>query len=173
MSIQVKTTKRRSFPLATLFALALFPASLSLQAPQAKAEPAKISFGYTILWVKDVEKEAAFYEKALGFAVKRRQDMGTFKWAEMATGETTLAFAGETEIKGMFPAGYSGNNPTTGPIAAQVSFVTTDVEGAYRSAVAAGASPIKTPAKMPWGQTWGQLRDPNGVLVSIASPLGQ
>jgi lactoylglutathione lyase len=172
MSIQAKTTKRLSVLMVTLFALAL-PASLSLQVLQAKTEPAKISFGYTILWVKDVEKEAVFYEKAFGFAVKRRQDMGAFKWAEMATGETTLAFAGETEIKGMFPAGYSGNDPASGPIAAQVSFVTTDVEGVFQIAVSAGARPIKMPAKMPWGQTWGQLRDPNGVLVSIASPLGQ
>jgi lactoylglutathione lyase len=163
-------TTRGSFPRA--LAATLMAAAIAAPAHRAVAQDAApISFGYTILWVKDVDKAAAFYEKAFRFAVKRRQDMGAFKWLEMSTGATTLAFAGDAEIKGMFPAGYAGHDLANPPVAAQVSFITPDVQRAFDQAVAAGAMAIRPPAKMPWGQTWAQLRDPNGVLVSIASTL--
>jgi lactoylglutathione lyase len=165
MSI-LKSLSRRSLGALTLAALLTATTSLAIA-----QQPASIVFGYTILWVKDVDRAADFYEKAFQFPVKRRQDMGAFKWLEMNTGATTLAFAGEAEIKMMFPDGYAGNDAAKSPVAAQVSFVTADVQTAFDNAVAAGAVSIKSPAKMPWGQTWAQLRDPNGILISIASPL--
>jgi lactoylglutathione lyase len=158
--------------LQRLFIIAFaIAASFSLSAKVQAQETPSAAFGYTILWVKDVDKAAAFYEVAFGFATKRKQDMGKFKWLEMKTGATTLAFAGETEIRGMFPSGYSGHDATKPPIAAQISFVTPNVQATFEKAVSAGATAIKAPARMPWGQTWAQLRDPNGVLLSIASPL--
>jgi lactoylglutathione lyase len=148
-------------------------ATLTVGVASAQTQVAPVRFGYTIVWVKDVDAAVGFYQKAFGLGVKRRQDMGSFLWAEIATGATTLAFAGEAEIKSMFPAGYAAHDLARGPVAAQLSFVTTDVEGAFGRAVKAGATPINAPAKMPWGQTWAQLRDPNGVLLSIASPMWQ
>jgi predicted enzyme related to lactoylglutathione lyase len=120
---------RRFF--TTALAATLIAALIVARATPAVAQdPAPIGFGYTIPWVKDVDTAAAFYEKAFRFAVKRRQDMGTFKWLEMSTGATTLAFAGDAEIKGMFPAGYAGHDPANPPVAAQVSFATPDVQRA-------------------------------------------
>jgi lactoylglutathione lyase len=150
---------------ATIIVLTAYNANAVAQ------EAPAVAFGYTILWVKDVDKAATFYESAFGLSVKRKQDMGKFKWLEMKTGATTLAFAGETEIQGMFPDGYAGHDAKNRPVAAQISFVAADVRTIFERAVSAGATVISSPAKMPWGQTWAQLRDPNGVLLSIASPL--
>jgi lactoylglutathione lyase len=154
-----------------LILLAAIAFASSLSTKTAAQKPPSVVLGYAILWVKDVDKAAEFYESAFGLSVKRKQDMGKFKWLEMKTGATTLAFAGETEIQGMFPDGYAGHDAAKRPIAAQISFVTKDVQASFAKAVAAGALAIRTPSKMPWGQTWAQLRDPNGVLISIASPL--
>jgi lactoylglutathione lyase len=153
-----------AFAATTVMLSAFNTSAVAQEAPAA-------AFGYTILWVKDVDKAATFYESAFGLSVKRKQDMGKFKWLEMKTGATTLAFAGETEIQGMFPNGYAGHDAKDRPIAAQISFVTADVQTVFERAVLAGATVISSPAKMPWGQTWAQLRDPNGVLFSVASPL--
>ena len=47
-----------------------------------------VKFGYTILYVEDVEKSIAFYENAFGFSrkfVTPEKDYG-----ELITGETTI-----------------------------------------------------------------------------------
>ena len=50
-----------------------------------------IKFAYTILYVSDVEKSVAFYEKAFQFSTKFISPDSTY--AELITGETTLSFA--------------------------------------------------------------------------------
>ncbi len=144
------------------------PANTNSTAAISAAPP---EFGYVIVWVKDVDLAQDFYWRVFQLSVKRQQDMVSFKWLEMQTGTTTLAFAGEQEIKSMFPNGYARNGLATSPVAAQLSFVTPDVKAVYERALAAGAVGLRSPVLMPWGQVWGQLRDPNGVLVSIASPM--
>ncbi len=54
----------------------------------------------------------------------------------------------------------------------KLGLVTEDVAGAYARAVDAGATPLKEPAEKPWGQTVGYVRDLNGVLIEICSPMG-
>jgi uncharacterized glyoxalase superfamily protein PhnB len=49
--------------------------------------------------------------------------------------------------------------------------VTEDVETAYRHAVSTGAVEVKAPVKKPWGQVVGYVRDLNGFLVEICSPM--
>jgi lactoylglutathione lyase len=36
--------------------------------------------------------------------------------------------------------------------------------------VEAGAAPVSEPATKPWGQDVAYVRDPDGVLIEIASP---
>ena len=50
-----------------------------------------MKFAYTILYVNDVVQSVAFYEKAFG--VTQRFIDETHQYAEIETGETTLAFA--------------------------------------------------------------------------------
>lgn len=42
----------------------------------------------------------------------------------------------------------------------------------YEKAVNAGATEVKAPTEKPWGQTLSYVRDLNGFLVEICSPIG-
>jgi lactoylglutathione lyase len=50
-----------------------------------------VQFGYTILYVEDVEKSIVFYEKAFGF--ERKFITTENDYGELNTGQTTIAFA--------------------------------------------------------------------------------
>lgn len=126
-----------------------------------------MKFGYTILYVKDVEKTVAFYESAFGLKRKFVHESG---YGEMDTGETKLAFA-NVELAtshgvSFVPANREGLAP-----AVEVAFVTDDVQAAFDVAVKAGAVPVADPEQKPWGQTVGYVRDINGFLVEICSPI--
>jgi predicted enzyme related to lactoylglutathione lyase len=46
------------------------------------------------------------------------------------------------------------------------------VPAALAKAVAAGAVVVQEPKRMPWGQTVAHLRDPEGALIELCSPIG-
>jgi catechol 2,3-dioxygenase-like lactoylglutathione lyase family enzyme len=126
-----------------------------------------MKFGYTILYVQDVEKTAAFYESAFGLKRRFVHESG---YGEMDTGETKLAFASvELATSNGVPfvqAGPEGPAP-----AVEVAFVTEGVEAAFAAAVKAGAVPVAPPKSKPWGQVVAYVRDLNGFLVEICSPM--
>ena len=126
-------------------------------------------FGYAIAYVEDPERSAAFWERA--FSLKRRFVDGSGQYAEMETGETTLAFAsnklGETNL----PGGFRRNDPAEPPAGVEVALVAEDVEAAFRSALEAGAAAVAEPKSKPWGQTVAYVRDPDGVLVEIGDEI--
>jgi lactoylglutathione lyase len=129
------------------------------------------TFGYTIIWVDDVVKTVEFYETVLGVARRVLQDRGAFMWAEMETGNTTLAFASTSEAEMLFPNGFRANDPTQLPPLIQISFFTSDVAATYQRAIAAGATGMDEPKTQPWGQIIARIRDLNGILVSFVSSL--
>jgi uncharacterized glyoxalase superfamily protein PhnB len=49
--------------------------------------------------------------------------------------------------------------------------VTDDVQAAFDKAVAAGAVVVTKPTKKPWGQIVGYVRDNNGFLVELCTPI--
>jgi len=49
--------------------------------------------------------------------------------------------------------------------------VTSDVPALYARAVKAGATAVSEPATKPWGQTVAYLRDKDGHLVELCTPL--
>jgi lactoylglutathione lyase len=53
----------------------------------------------------------------------------------------------------------------------EVAFTTDNPQKAYETAVAAGAKGVKPPEKKPWGQMVAYVRDLNGCLVEICSPM--
>ncbi len=67
---------------------------------------------------------------------------------------------------------FRPTRPEEPPAAAEVGLVTEDVAGAYARAVAAGATAWLPPAEKPWGQTVSYVRDLNGFLVELCSPMG-
>jgi lactoylglutathione lyase len=126
-------------------------------------------FGYTIAYVQDAERSVAFYERAFG--LKRRFVDESGRYAEMETGQTTLAFASNELGRSNLPGGFRENDPAELPAGVEITFVAEDVETAFRSAQEAGATVAAEPKTKPWGQTVGYVRDPDGVLVEIGSEV--
>jgi lactoylglutathione lyase len=121
-------------------------------------------FGYTILYVRDVAASLGFYERA--FAQKRRFFHESGQYAELETGATTLAFASHE----LAAANVPGLSATSGS-SFEVCFVTEDVPAAYARALEAGAEGLGEPQTKPWGQQVAYVRDPDGNLVELASPV--
>jgi len=130
-----------------------------------------MKLGYTVFWVDDAEKTAQFYEAVFG--LKRRLQMQTplTPWIEMETGETALAFAEFTEADVLFSNNYRKHSLQEPPVASVISFVTENIEAVYDAAVKLGAETITAPKTEPWGQRIARVRDINGIVVSIATPL--
>jgi lactoylglutathione lyase len=84
----------------------------------------------------------------------------------------TLAFSRHDLAGGLFPGGYTPIQPDQPPVGVELGLVTDDVQAAYEQALAAGATPLQAPARKPWGQIVGYVRDLNGVLVELCSPMG-
>lgn len=127
-----------------------------------------MKFGYTILYVENLEKTMAFYEAAFGLKKKFIHESG---YGELETGDTKLAFAslGLAAANGV----KFQSLPVDGSAPAfEIAFISEDVEGAFKKAVSEGAVEVKKPTKKPWGQLVGYVRDLNGFLVEICSPMG-
>jgi len=127
-----------------------------------------MKLGYTIIYVADVLETVAFYEKAFGLS--RSFVHPSNMYAEMATGETALAFAAEAmaELNGF---AIRPHRLSETPAAFEIAFVTDDPQAAYDKAVSAGATAITPPSQKPWGQIVAYVRDFNGCLVEICSPV--
>ena len=128
--------------------------------------------GYVFIWVDDVPAAVEFYETAFGFRRGLLTDAGAAgHYAELETGETTLAIADTREAATLLKR-YRPNDPTE-PGAFQLSVVTDDVPAAYQAALDAGARVLagSEPKTMPWGQTIARVVAPHGVFVSVASPM--
>ena len=126
-----------------------------------------MKFGYTILYVSNVEKAVAFYETAFGL---KRNFVHESGYGEMKTGETKLAFA-SVELAKSNGLSFVQPKPQGPSPAVEIAFVTDDVPTAFRKAVEAGAEPISGPKQKPWGQTVSYVRDINGFLVELCSPV--
>lgn len=127
-----------------------------------------MKLGYTIIYVADVPATVAFYEAAFGLTLKFIHDSNLY--AEMLTGETTLAFAGN-EAAEMSGFAVRPNTAKDLPAAWEICLVTDDVAAAYAHAITSGCTPLVAPVDKPWGQTVSYVRDLNGCLVEIASPV--
>jgi predicted enzyme related to lactoylglutathione lyase len=97
-----------------------------------------MKFGYTILYVPDVDKAVAFYESAFGLRRKFVHESG---YGEMDTGDTKLAFA-SVELATSNGVSFARTNPNGPSPAVEVAFVTDDVAAAFAVAVKAGAVPV-------------------------------
>ena len=126
-------------------------------------------FGYTILYVDDVPRAIDFYERA--FALSRRFITDDATYGEMDTGDTTLSFARHELASGFIPGGYRRNDPAEQPAGVEIGFVTDDVAAAWDAALAAGATIVSPPETKPWGQTVAYVRDLEGMLVEICTPV--
>ena len=126
-------------------------------------------FGYTILYVRDVRASLDFYERA--FDQRRRFLHESGQYAELETGGTALAFAAVELAASNLPEEFRPAAAGESAPAFEVCFVSDDVGGAFERAVREGAEPVTPPQTKPWGQDVAYVRDPDGTLVEIASPV--
>ena len=128
-----------------------------------------IKFAYTILYVRDVLASIAFYEKA--FDLKRRFIAPDNSYGELETGESTLSFASTALAKSNLKDGFTESDPGNKPFGIEIGFTTADVEQTLNAAVNAGGVQVAEPKTKPWGQVVAYVRDPDGFLVEICTPM--
>lgn len=128
-----------------------------------------MKLGYTILYVESVPDTIAFYEKAFG--LERGMVTPTNEYGELKTGATTLAFSANNFAKTLtnVPFEEAALSKAVPPL--ELGMVTDDVHAAFVKAIAAGAVLVKKPEKKPWGQLVGYVRDNNGFLIEICTPI--
>jgi lactoylglutathione lyase len=124
-----------------------------------------MKFGYTIIYVDQVEATIAFYERAFGLT---RDMVAGDEYGQLATGETKLAFAAK---KMLHEPGHFAS-PGGKVLGVEIALTTGDVPAAFEKAVAAGAKPVAKPEQKPWGQIVAYVRDNNGFLVELCTPTG-
>lgn len=124
--------------------------------------------GTIIFYVQDVEKTIAFFEKAFG--LKRMFIDPTGHYGQLETGSTALGFASLELAKQNLPQGFRPITTKELP-GCEISFTAKDVHRSLSHAVKSGAELVASPEEKPWGQTVGYVKDPNGILVEIASDM--
>ncbi|MFZ1789912.1 MAG: VOC family protein [Saprospiraceae bacterium] len=128
-----------------------------------------VKFGYTILYVEDVTKSVEFYEEAFGFSrkfVSPENDYG-----ELLVGETTLSFASVALAKTILKAGFLESSLDQKPFGIEIGFTTENVAETVSSALKAGATILENPKEKPWGQIVAYVRDLDGFLIEICTPM--
>lgn len=127
-----------------------------------------MKLGYTILYVEDVKKTLEFYKKAFGLKEKFFHDSGMY--AELETGATVLSFA-SYEMALANEIGFDKNKRQKTMNDMEIAFVSSKVEEDFEKALSQGAVLVKKPTQKPWGQVVGYVRDLNGFLIEICSPV--
>lgn len=130
-----------------------------------------VTLGYTLVYVEDVDATLTFYTSAFGLSRRFLTPEGDY--GELETGSTTLAFVGNDLARANLDAagGYDPLDAAARPPAVTLTLVTDDVSGTVTTAIAAGATGYVDATDKPWGQTVAYVRDPNGLLVEIATPV--
>lgn len=128
-----------------------------------------VRLGWVIVHVRDVGASVDFWDRAFGIPRRFVSEDGGF--AELETGATALAFVEEGFGSSGLSEALAPVRPDRPAAAIEVCLVTADVPGLVERATAAGARLVEPPARKPWGQTVAYVRDLDGVLVEIASPV--
>lgn len=128
-----------------------------------------VKIGYVILYVKDVEASMRFYELAFGF--QRKFIAPGNVYGELITGDTTLSFAEHELAASNLKNGFQKSDPSGKPFGIEVGFTTNNVDEVYANAIKAGATAEAAPAYKSHGQTVAYVRDPDGFLVEICTPM--
>ena len=128
-----------------------------------------MKLGYTIFYVEDVEKTVKFYENAFGLKKLFLHESGDY--GELDTGDTKLAFLSYA-LAELNDVGFSKLSLNAETSTMEIALVTDNVEDAFNTAIGVGASELQKPKGKPWGQTVSYVRDINGFLIELCTPIG-
>lgn len=129
-----------------------------------------MQFGYTIVYVSDVNASIDFFERAFGLQRAFVTPDGQF--GTLATGSTALAFCRHDTARDSVGHDYLAAEDSPRPLGIEIGLVTDDVPAACDRAVAAGATLLNPPKTKPWGQTVAYVRCPDGTLVELCTAMG-
>ncbi len=125
-----------------------------------------MKYRYTILYVSDVPATLSFYEAAFGLTLSMLHEAGDY--GELNSGDTKLAFSSLDLMKSM---AKEVGDAREQPPCFELAFETNDVPAAVTRAREAGATLVQDATAMPWGQTISYVKDINGFLVEICTPV--
>ncbi|MCP4868419.1 MAG: VOC family protein [Proteobacteria bacterium] len=128
-----------------------------------------MKLGYTILYVDDVPASVEAWEAAFGLERSFVHESGVY--AELSTGDTTLSFAGREFGKTHFTDERTIGMFDQAPARFEIGLVTEDVDAAWTKATGAGMEAVVPPQVKPWGQTVAWVRDADGILIELATPM--
>lgn len=129
-----------------------------------------MKYAYTILYVENVTRTIEFYENAFGF--KRKFITPENDYGELLTGGTTIAFASLVLGQSNLKAGFQKSAPNKLPFGIELVFTTENIATDFQKAIDAGAIEVEPVKEKPWKQKVGYLRDINGFLIEICTPMG-
>ena len=130
-----------------------------------------MKLSYVILYVKDVEASVTFYKQAFGLGHKFTHEGGDY--AEMDTGETTLAFCNHNLAESLFNGNYEQTSLKDKVSVSQITLAPEDIKQAYKKALQAGAVSISEPQIKPWNFEVASVRDIDGHAVELAKNLNE
>jgi catechol 2,3-dioxygenase-like lactoylglutathione lyase family enzyme len=129
-----------------------------------------VKLGYTILYVSDVTKSIEFYEAGFGF--QRKFVTPENDYGELLTGETTLSFASVALAHSNLTNGFQESKPSNPAFGFEIGLVTEHVQETLDKAVQCGAQLVEPAKQKPWGQTVAYIRDLDGFLIEVCTPMG-
>ena len=111
----------------------------------------------------DVDRLVAFYERLTGVDA----DRPTLDFAELRTPHGTLAI-GSTRTVGLFGPGSArpADNRT-----AIIEFLVEDVDAVFAALHEGSFEFVTAPTTLPWGNRSLLVRDPDGTLVNLFTPV--
>jgi lactoylglutathione lyase len=125
-------------------------------------------FGYTIIYVSDVEATINFYKEVFSLEINFLHD--SKQYGELKTGETKIAFSSNSLARSNGIKFVENKLECDAP-GFEIALVTHNVKEAYRHAVSKGAIAVSEPMIKPWGQEVAYIRDLNGIMVELCSPI--
>ncbi len=129
-----------------------------------------MQLGYMLFYVADVDATLTFFTEAFGVERKFYSVEGEEAYGELNTGATTLGFVSHTLARSQ-GIEFQPNDLAELAPPVDIGFVTDDVPAAYDRAIAAGCTCVAEPKVKPWGQTVAYVREINGFLVGINTPM--
>ena len=130
-----------------------------------------IKFNYCILYVTDVARSMEFYENTFGFT--RKFITPDNDYGELSTGETSIAFASKPLASSNLKEGFIESALSNKPFGIELGITTDNVHLLIEKAMQNGAVVIEKPVQKTWGQTVAYIRDIDGFLIEICTPVNQ
>lgn len=128
-----------------------------------------MKYAYTIFYVESVVETIEFYQKAFGF--KRKFISPDADYGELISGETTISFASIELGNSNFKKGFKKIPNANKPFGVELAFTSENIEVDFKQAINSGAIEFEPLKQKPWGQIVGYVRDNNGFLIEICTPI--